>query len=275
MVTLPDVDSVVRMADPVERNRAITRTYHSLSLASAEVLGATDASWTTFGAWASATAGRFIRGEEPGGRRHRAAVAEGNRAIIADIGPRVSRFVLLASAGGDLRARVVDDPLLSASATLAEAFGAYADAAALRDRVPHDADADRRYAQLMLRANVLIADHEQRMADEFVDAAIPLGGIAGIVATRFVRLRIPDGEVDVCRDVPRPSYLGGARWPAELDHLDDPRLRALAASYRQHEDDARHSDAPTWEDVEERMGYIFCFFRAYQRDHALFALPPL
>ena len=50
------------------------------------------------------------------------------------------------------------------------------------------------------------------------------------------------------------------------------RLQILT-DYGQDAHSARHSDAPTWESWRERMGYISCFFRAYQQDPALFDLP--
>jgi hypothetical protein len=126
----------------------------------------------------------------------------------------------------------------------------------------------------MLRANLLVAHHEQRFADAFIDDAIPLGGVAGILATRFVSIGIPDGDIDVCRAVPRPSYLAGRQWPTVLQTIDDARVRELLRSYGQQVDDATESAAATWEEFDERMGFIACFFRAYQRDPALFSLPP-
>ena len=71
-----------------------------------------------------------------------------------------------------------------------------------------------------------------------------------------------------------PGYLGGEQWPTALRALRDPRLVELARAYGQDVDSARRSNATSWEHFEERMGYIFCFFRAYQRDPALRGLPP-
>ena len=53
-----------------------------------------------------------------------------------------------------------------------------------------------------------------------------------------------------------------------------PGCATLLLSYGQPVDDASESAAPTWEEFDERMGFIACFFRAYQRDPGLFALPP-
>jgi hypothetical protein len=268
------VDEALSVSDPVARNYAITRVYHQMSEQVAGVVGRSDANWLTFGAWASSTAGRFIRGEGVPTRWGASAVAEGNAAIIADIGPRFARFLLLA---GDVDApslpdAVSDDPRLTESEELAEAFGCYAVLVAGGTDGPGPDDVRR--AELMLRANLLVAHHEQRFADDFIDDAIPLGGVAGILATRFVSIGIPDGDLDVCRAVPQPSYLAGRQWPDALATIRDARVRDLLVAYGQPVDDVTESAASSWEDFDERMGFIACFFRAYQRDPDLFALPP-
>ena len=268
------VDDALSIPDAVVRNYAITRVYHQMSERVAGVVGRTDANWLTFGAWASATAGRFIRGEGAPVRWGAPAVAEGNAAIIADVGPRFARFLDLAGthAPERLREAVAAERLLAETDELAEAFDSYA-VLAEGGAARSDAD-DARRAELMLRANLLVAHHEQRFADGFIDEAIPLGGVAGILATRFVSIGIPDGDLDVCRSLPRPSYLTGRQWPDVLETIQDARVRDLLRSYGQTVGDASESAAPSWEDFDERMGFIACFFRAYQRDPGLFALPP-
>ena len=54
------------MTDPVRRNVAITTCYRDLSVAVADILGRRDVNWLAFGAWASGTAGRVIRGWDEG-----------------------------------------------------------------------------------------------------------------------------------------------------------------------------------------------------------------
>jgi hypothetical protein len=56
--------------------------------------------------------------------------------------------------------------------------------------------------------------------------------------------------------------------------LRDQRLVELARRYGLDDSSARHSGARSWEDFYERMGFIFCFFRAYQRDPLLRGMPP-
>ena len=263
------VTEVRRVDDPVERNRVITANYHRLSAEMATKVGRSDANWLTFGTWASFSAGRFIRGEIAPVRWGAASVAEGNLAIICDVAPRFERFLGLCESvpAKHMVEAVSEDDLLTESRQLAEAFTCYAEACDLRD-------ADRERAELLLRANILVGHHEQYFADSFIDDAIPLGGLAGILGTRFVKITIPEGDLDVCQDVPRPRYLDGRQWPEALSELADRRLLDLLDDYGQDSASARHSNAPTWESFNERMGFIACFFRAYQRDDSLFQRPP-
>ena len=93
---MPVVVAVVAIADPVVRNVAITACYRDLALAVAEIVGRIDVNWLAFGAWASGSAGRVIRGDGlPLGLDlgTSLAVAEGNRAIIGDIAPRFVRWL--------------------------------------------------------------------------------------------------------------------------------------------------------------------------------------
>ena len=274
-VSVDDVrrlQEVLAIDDPGARNYAITRTYWDLARRLDGVLGTQDANWLTFGTWASASAGRFIRQESLPVGWGVEAVAAGNAAIITDIAPRFVAFLDLAREWGPsgLAPAVASCPELTATAELAESFECYARAAGLGA----GADDDTIHAELMLRANTLIAHHEQRLADVFVDRALPLSGHVGTLATLAVTLSLPEGEVRVSHDVAPPSYLGGEQWPAPLRALRDPRLVDLARAYGQDVDSARRSNATSWEDFDERMGYIFCFFRAYQRDPALRSLPP-
>lgn len=272
--TLDDIAAVASMNDPVERNVAITWTYRRLAADVAAVIGRRDVNWLAFGAWASATAGRAIRGEGlPVDWGTSTAVAAGNRAIIADIAPRFATWTgHVARAGGPAPLaleRTLDDPLFDGVPLLANAFAGYHEAAAIESNggPGRDARRDKRHAELVLRSNILVAAHEQALADEFVDAAMPFGGLAALVATRFVSVVTPDGDVDVCRDVPRPSYLHGQRYPDVVRHLEDEALVSLVRDFGQDPgEDASASDAPSWEDYDERMGYIVCFFRSYLRE---------
>jgi hypothetical protein len=131
-----------------------------------------------------------------------------------------------------------------------------------------------RRAERILVANVSVGAHEQVVADPFVRAAIPGRWIAAIAATSHMGLRIPEGVLELNRDVPRPAYLRGAQFPPELEHLEDPEALALASRFGQDVGSADDSDAPDWESYEERMGFIFTLLRSHQRDVSLFDLPP-
>lgn len=291
-----DIARITATDDPLVRNAAITRGYHALSEAVAALLGRTDANWLTFGQWASAEARRSIDGEaipaivrpllEPSVRD---AVAGGNAAIFGDVAPPFIRFLRAAgpiadevtargadAASGHARlAAALDElvahPQLAASEDLTRAFRAYADALLLRWEGDGDGAA---FAARMLVANASVGAHEQRVADPWVRAAIPGRWISALAATAHMGLRIPEGVLELSRDVPPPAYLGGAMFPPVLAELHDEEAIALAARFGQDLDDAARSDAPDWESYEERMGFIFTLLRAHQRDPSLFALPP-
>ncbi len=276
------VDDVVALPDPVLRNVAITTCYRDLALAVADVVGRRDVNWLAFGAWASGTAGRVIRGEglpiDWGTSR---AVAEGNRTIIADVAPRFVRWLdEVARAGTPSRTALevaLADSLFDSTPDLADALEAYQAVVELRELVgdpPADDEADRALAELMLLGNVKVAAHEQHIADDLIDDAMPLGGLFGRITTRFVEVITPDGALDVCRDVPIPSYLGGARYPSVLAQLSRADLCELADRFDHALDgDVVGSRATSWECYDERMGFIFCFFRAFARDVRYFDVP--
>ena len=61
---MQDVEAVIALdAQPALRNLRITQCYHDLSHSIAAVVGDANVNWCTFAAWASKTAGRFVRGE--------------------------------------------------------------------------------------------------------------------------------------------------------------------------------------------------------------------
>lgn len=270
------------MDDPAARNIEITRCYCDLSDELAGVLGRSDLNWFSFGAWASATAGRAIRGESlPFDWGTSDNVAAGNLAIIIDVAPPFIRWLAEIDRSGGATADAFEatlrDPALASAPQLVAALTAYQLAVDLRAAsasVMVDADADHATAQLVLLGNVLMGAHEQHLVDTFIDAAMPLGGVFGLVTTRFVAIETPDGPIDVCRDVPCPGYLAGARFPGVLDPLSNADLIGLAVRFGQSAaGDVSASNALTWEDYDERMGFILTFFRAYQRDDRFFVLP--
>jgi hypothetical protein len=271
--------SIRAMEDALARNMEITRCYCDLSEEIALVLGRSDLNWFTFGAWASATAGHAIRGESlPVDWGTSKNVAAGNLAIILDVAPPFVRWLAEIERFGEPTdeslAATLADPVFADAPQLAAALAAYQLAISLRADGPGDPDAEHTAAELVLLGNVLMGAHEQQLVDRFIDAAMPLGGVFGIVTTRFISIASPDGPIDVCRDVPCPGYLGGARFPSVLDPLRNADLVGLAARFGQSTaQDVSASNALSWESYDERMGFILTFFRAYQRDERFFVLP--
>jgi hypothetical protein len=293
------VEEVVARDDVLARNAAITRGYHAISEAVAAVLGRTDANWPTFGQWASAEARRSIaRDAVPRplrpllGEDVAEAVAGGNAAVFGDVAPLFIRFLEIArrrpdeplgagsaavgrpgvtGAAATVFAEMEAFPPVAASADLRRAFRAYADVLELRDT--QEQAAAKRRSERMLVANVSIGSHEQAVADPYVRAAIPGRSILAIAATAHLTIHVADGVLHRDRDVPPPAYLDGRQFPASLRDLADAEALGLAARFGQDPGSTRASDAPDWEDYDERMGFIFSFLRAYQQDPAIFHLP--
>lgn len=266
---------ILRHDDPVARNRLITRCYRDLALALAEVVGRRDLTWFAFGAWASGTAGATIRRESRLIDRGAAEnIAAGNLAIIADVAPAALAWLREVERAGSpteqaLR-RTLDDPLFETAPRLTMAIRCFHEVAALYGDPTRAKDA----AELMLLANLRIGEHEQALVDTFIDDAMPLGGPFGLITTRFVAITTPDGDLDVCRDVPAPAYLAPEVFPATLCDLVHADLLAACSAYGQSPGrDTSASNALIWEDFDDRMGFILTFLRAYQQDARYFDVP--
>jgi hypothetical protein len=95
-----------------------------------------------------------------------------------------------------------------------------------------------------------------------------------VAATRHLGLRIPEGVLELERDIPLPTYLGGAQFAPALEDPEDPEAVELALRFGQDLGGAAASGAPDWEPHDERMGFIFTLLRVHQCDPALFELPP-
>ena len=170
-------------------------------------------------------------------------------------------------------ARLLEHPQLEASLDLRGAYAAYTEALMLRDDASEEAR--RRRAQRMLAANGFIGAHEQIIADPFVKIAVPGRSIIAIAATAHLGIRVPQGILELEEDVPAPMYLAGPPFPEALLELTDGDAIELAIRFGQDLVSAIQSDAPNWEDYEERMGFIFTFLRAFQQDPDMFDLPPI
>jgi hypothetical protein len=286
------VAQVVSNPDIVERNRQITRGYHELACAVGEILGRESANWLCFGVFASAEAGRAIRRESvPGfarpivGRLVSEAVARGNAAVFGDVALPFARFVVSfadarigSAVPSEARVRTILGELcahaqLCDNADLTLAFVAYADALLLRD-VPGEEAATRR-AQRMLVGNAATGAHEQMVVDPYVRQAIPGRAILPLLGTAAMGLRMPQGMLELDKDVPAAVYLNGAVFPTALITLVDADALALAARFGQDPESTRYSNAPNWESYLERMGYIFTLLRVFQQDPHIFDMAVL
>lgn len=271
------LDRILQMDDPVERNRLITLCYRDLGEHLAAHLGRRDLTWFVFGAWASGTAGAVIRGEGlPLDLGTSGNVAAGNVAIIGDVAPPFLAWLGEIERDGSptpaALERTLAHPALVDAPALGEALRCYHAAAELH-AAGADAD-DTALAQLILLGNLLVGEHEQQIVDRFIDAAMPLGGVFGLVTTRFVHIETPDGPVDVCRDLLAPRYIAPAIFPAVLAELTHPGLVSACGRYGQAVGgDVSASNVLLWEDYADRMGFILTFFRAYQRDDRFFTVP--
>lgn len=266
-------------SDVVARNRVITLAYRELSELVADLVGRSHLNWFSFGAWASGTAGGVMRGEGvPLDLGTTEGVAAGNLAIIEDVAPPILRWLDEVAADESpapaALERTLGDPRVVAAPQLARAIRCYHAVAAHRTNPDAEPLSEKQSAELMLLGNVLFAAHEQQIADRFIDSAMPLGGPFGLITTRFVSILTPDGPLDVCRDVVAPGYLAPDLFPVELVALEHPELCALCERFDQSTGtSARGSRAWSWEDYDERMGFILTFFRAYQRDTRYFEVP--
>ncbi|GLI26356.1 hypothetical protein ARHIZOSPH14_05980 [Agromyces rhizosphaerae] len=279
------LERAVATTDPAARNRLITLCYREIAFALADVIGRKNLNWFAFGAWASGTAGAVIRGEGTSLGLGSEGVAAGNLAIIRDVAPPLLRWLIEVERTGEATpeamGRALVDPVFDGRPGLAAAVRCYQRAAMLaREADAHGASDDRRaelereIAERVLLGNALLGAHEQELVDRFIDEAMPLGGLFGLVTTRFVHLETPDGPIDVTEDVAPPPYLAGAQFPISLTALTYPELVLLFLRFHQSPgEDTTHSDAPIWEDYDERMGFILTFFRAHQCDPRYFEVP--
>lgn len=75
---------------------------------------------------------------------------------------------------------------------------------------------------------------------------------------------LPGRSAPLGRDVPRLA--DGAMFPAELQTLELPALRALLARLDRTPDTARGSAARDWHELGDRMNYIVDLFRSRQQE---------
>jgi len=214
-------------------------------------------------------------------------VAAGNLKVFAELGPCFVRLIhclrapVAAQAGerAALLASLRPEPSeQGGQGLLREAFTSYLDAAALPE--------SKARAEHIFHANALVGYHEQmRLQDEVAGALaavrvlMPEPGDSGVgrwmlqrfvvplmrsLSTRwFMRMELPGRGAPLGRDVPRLAC--GAMFPAELEVLELPALRALIARLDRTPDTTRGSAARDWADLGDRMNYIVDLFRSHQQ----------
>lgn len=313
---LPDaaeIAAIAAMRRADLRNLWITETYHRLEVALAPHLGGIDLGWCAFGAWASKTAGRFIRGElvpelvlhwvagapaplagwlDRIDRRVRERVAEGNLLVFAELAPLFRGLVdvlALPLAERDAAARRLVDALRvgptaeGGLSALRRALLAYVEAAALTRRKAR--------SERILLANALVGFHEQARLQPAIAGAIAapfevLVGGEGIRAAlgaplaRRLRALLTRHFMtlalpgrDLALGADVPALTGGAMFPHDLMALDSAELRALLRVLDRTPDTTDGSAAADWSDLGDRMNYIVDLFRSRQQDLRLHQPP--
>lgn len=218
----------------------------------------------------------------------RSCAAAGNLKVFAELGPCFVQLIETLHAPVALQAERRETLLAGlrpgASAQdgqdlLREAFTAYLDAAAMPE--------GKARAERIFHANALVGYHEQiglqdaiagaltavralipEAADSEIGrwllerAAIPL--MRSLSTRWFMRFELPGRGVSLGRDVPRLAC--GAMFPAELQTLELPALRALLARLDRTPDTTRGSAAHDWTDLGDRMNYIVDLFRSHQQE---------
>lgn len=214
-------------------------------------------------------------------------IAAGNLKVFAELGPCFVR--LIGCLHAPVAARAAERAALLASLRpgpseqdgqdlLREAFTSYLDAAAL--------PGGKARAEHIFHANALVGYHEQiRLQDAIAGALaavrvlIPETGDSVVgrwvlqrfvvplmrsLSTRwFMRIELPGRGAQLGRDVPRLAC--GAMFPAELEVIELPALRALLARLDRTPDTTRGSAARDWADLGDRMHYIVDLFRSRQQ----------
>ena len=284
-------EAVAAVADPVGRNRLITRSYGEISRRFRDLLGPdAGANWCTFAAWASRRAGRTIRGEDCNAlfgwlwyaltlgdldrERARVAVAEGNLRVYHEIALQFVRF--LRWFGGRRRPdpdrleaflrwfRPGDPDELDAAGRPGQ--GLLRDAFRNYHRALYAAGAARRQGYTFL-ANLQVALHEQSHLQDAIARAMPRAGwLRRWTTSVFVGLPLPGGErTPVARDLAGPAA-------PHLRRIENPATHELMRRFGVTESGPGGA-ASDWADLGQRMRFIITLMRVHHDDSTLF-LPP-
>ncbi len=224
----------------------------------------------------------------------RCELARGNLLVFEELAPLFAK--LLAA----LQASPVHDPAVreafvseldprpfaaGGQELLLRAFRHYYDLAFERD--------DKRRAEFMLLANLLVARHEQARLQVVIDCAstIPSTQLKALRSRLFsdlldaqvaralqkharkqlMTLDLPNASVDLGEDV--PPLFNGEMFPRSLVDLHVPELRDLITELDRTPDTTAGSAALNWTAISDRMNYVADLFRSRQQDLALYRAP--
>lgn len=240
-----NIARIAAMQDPVARNQAITQGYSDLSAAMGSLLGTDNANWATYATWASKQAGVAIAGDPRAQalqnfattaynqmademRRHgltpppleqfindvandansniSQAIADGNQAVFAEIGPKFAAFVQTFGGATQYNQAQVDafitqnfppDPQHTPGSALDSGpTGPVANAFRLYAQAQFETNPDRK-AELMCQANAMVGQHEQAVLQPYIERALnaPLEAVTRQVERRGAEAiaALPDG----------------------------------------------------------------------------------
>ncbi len=308
------VERAVSIGDACLRNHEVTLGYWELGRQLAKVVGDESANWCTWATWASRTVGHALDVHEepflvdartrkwPKSARRAAlglahfsrttlnpamatALAVGNREIYDEI---ADHFVDFLDALEQHRLSGIDDarewalqlvPAATTDHEISRRFEHHRAAFVLYYRASVERDAVRR-SQLVLAANLLITDYEQRRLQQYVEVAFftaPKGWrslresacalfgkrIARITTKRVTAVITPRYAIPVGEPL---ALLPGARvlYPIEFDE-PIPELREVLGRYAP----GTIPQCSNWADFDDRMRYITGLFTAYHFDESL------
>ncbi|MHB2021216.1 MAG: hypothetical protein ACYCW6_30150, partial [Candidatus Xenobia bacterium] len=208
---LQHIRDVANISDPLERNRAITQTYHDQSERMGRMLGGR-VNWETMAQHASAEVRKGINGDDvpgavkwalnrlPGGQNLMAhskkELADGNKQVFQDIAPQYARFVDTfegATHRDDARFQRFLDGMGPDQQLLKDGFRNYYNAMFENDPKQKDED--------VLLGNLQISLRDQSLLQPYIAGAIP-SLLRPYATSNLIHLDLPNQTLSVGQDVP-------------------------------------------------------------------------
>lgn len=202
----------------------------------------------------------------------RAAVLQGNRIVLEDIGDVTARYVTACTGAG-----TGDREFECFSATLRTGRTEAGGQTMLRRAFSYyhaarvETDADRRH-ESMLMANCYAILHEHLRLQPYLKAAMPVGWRRSLTATDLT-FQIGPSTLRVGADVPHHE---GQAFPETLREIELPELVAFLQGFDGWDrtpNSVAGSQAGDWSNLEDRMNFIVDLFRSRHLAHEVFAAP--